>query len=361
MRTYTIQPFFKIDGVGREFRARLLCHLSADDSWDSGLERSDSHPRPVFLSFLGTDSACKALMANLRSGRQAEITPEDQGSGDHKIGFRKSDRLKWQSQEVAPGHTAVTAYLPALFDLDPGLPPERVRFLFMPPGWWTRREAGGSPDPAAALFAAYLDKRTPLPVLHDPSFARRLYDSAAEMRWAHRHQGFRWQRGKLYCFPEPEHNQPPEGFSDALLIDATQDEISVWLRRQLSLHRKERKLSAVERKPLEVVDLLPPADFEAPMIEAIAEPFTPVDERPRYFGQAGHCVSIDGDLWHEPGRCRGAADNCDGKCCGYETDQPQPPKTETEPTVGETRIESNCGILPAPHQPARQLSLLDLF
>lgn len=29
----------------------------------------------------------------------------------------------------------------------------------------------------------------------------------------------------------------------------------------------------------------------------------------------GHCVSIDGDWWHDPGTCRGAVDNCDAKCC----------------------------------------------
>ncbi len=36
-----------------------------------------------------------------------------------------------------------------------------------------------------------------------------------------------------------------------------------------------------------------------------------------YFGIPGHCVSIDGDLWHEPGKCEGSSVNCNGQCCGY--------------------------------------------
>jgi len=32
-------------------------------------------------------------------------------------------------------------------------------------------------------------------------------------------------------------------------------------------------------------------------------------------GIAGHCVTIDGEWWHDPGKCRGAAVNCNGACC----------------------------------------------
>lgn len=39
----------------------------------------------------------------------------------------------------------------------------------------------------------------------------------------------------------------------------------------------------------------------------------------RYFGVAGHCHDIDGWFWHEPGTCKGASVNCNGRCCGYET------------------------------------------
>lgn len=38
---------------------------------------------------------------------------------------------------------------------------------------------------------------------------------------------------------------------------------------------------------------------------------------PRYFGQPGHCYSIDGDWWHEPGKCPAKPD-CRGGCCGVD-------------------------------------------
>lgn len=41
-----------------------------------------------------------------------------------------------------------------------------------------------------------------------------------------------------------------------------------------------------------------------------------------YFGRAGHCFDIDNFLWHEPGRCRGSVDNCDGRCCGIVYHEP---------------------------------------
>jgi len=37
-------------------------------------------------------------------------------------------------------------------------------------------------------------------------------------------------------------------------------------------------------------------------------------------GIPGHCFDADGAEWHEPGRCRGAVVNCDGRCCGPRLD-----------------------------------------
>lgn len=41
-------------------------------------------------------------------------------------------------------------------------------------------------------------------------------------------------------------------------------------------------------------------------------------QRAPSLGVAGHCVSIDGDLWHEPGKCPGSVVNCNGRCCTAE-------------------------------------------
>ncbi len=41
------------------------------------------------------------------------------------------------------------------------------------------------------------------------------------------------------------------------------------------------------------------------------------EEEKEYFGCPGHCFDIDGDLWHEPGSCKGPHFTISGPCCGY--------------------------------------------
>lgn len=45
-------------------------------------------------------------------------------------------------------------------------------------------------------------------------------------------------------------------------------------------------------------------------------PRTDPHPRPEFYGIPGHCISIDGEWWHEPGKCPGAIYNCTGECCG---------------------------------------------
>ena len=51
--------------------------------------------------------------------------------------------------------------------------------------------------------------------------------------------------------------------------------------------------------------------------ELLATPPATTETETEYYGIPGHCFDIDGDRWHEPGECKGAAVNCDGECCGY--------------------------------------------
>jgi hypothetical protein len=60
--------------------------------------------------------------------------------------------------------------------------------------------------------------------------------------------------------------------------------------------------------------LLPLCCFGCPCGSAQPDPA-------RYHGVPGHCFSIDGDLWHDPGECHSngkhlTLDN-DRPCCGY--------------------------------------------
>jgi len=168
----------------RVFSVRLLGLVEADPLWDSG---AADEVRPVWISYLGTESETQAFTANFRGGYKAT-------SGIKTLQILKSAPYRWVTQKV-PGGAITTAYLPDLFHLEPLDPaPPRVRFVFAPPTWWVdraaevlRAELGEEAREAAraALFAAYLDRRTPLPVLGELPFHQQLYRAARETDWLH--------------------------------------------------------------------------------------------------------------------------------------------------------------------------------
>jgi len=168
----------------RVFSVRLLGLVEADPLWDSG---AADEVRPVWISYLGTDSESQAFTANFRGGHKAT-------SGIKKLQILRSAPYRWVTHKI-PGGAITTAYLPDLFHLEPPDPaPPRVRFVFAPPTWWVKRaaealraEVGEEAREAAraALFAAYLDRRTPLPVLGELAFHRQLYRAACKTDWVH--------------------------------------------------------------------------------------------------------------------------------------------------------------------------------
>jgi len=170
----------------RTFRARLLGHLVADALWELG-ETRDATVRPVWLAYFATTGAARPFGANLRAGRRARI-------GEHgpRIQLPKSSGHRWTTQAV-PGGLITVAHLPELFHLDPPVPyAEDVRFVMAPARSWVERQAkllepefGAEAAEAAraALFVAYLDRRTPLPLLRDLRFHLELYRAALEEPW----------------------------------------------------------------------------------------------------------------------------------------------------------------------------------
>ncbi|MFN7970840.1 MAG: hypothetical protein U0166_00560 [Acidobacteriota bacterium] len=141
------------------------------------------------------------------------------------------------SQDATGGAVVTTAFLPDLFQIEPVIPPERVRFISMPPRWWVDREAAKldvafGPDARevaqAALAAAYLDRRTSLPIVNDLRFQLRLLRSLrasaltlkpAENRWSH--QGIAFQ-GMEAC-----------GLEEPVAVDASHDEIAALLKAEV--------------------------------------------------------------------------------------------------------------------------------
>jgi len=158
----------------------------------------------VWVCYAAPPSVARSFTANLRGGARATPTSTAGGIED-SFEIPKSAGLRWMARDV-DGLTVTTAYLPLLFDSEPPVPSDDVRFIFMPPRWWVDARAeelrsfgDGAPDVArAALFAAYLDRRTRLPILQDLAFQRRLFEAAKEEPWVHRPGATRWDRSVLY-------------------------------------------------------------------------------------------------------------------------------------------------------------------
>ncbi len=168
--------------VGRRFTVELLGYLLADSLWDGGGKGSES--RPVFIVYLGSPQESQAFTANFRGGHPAKTASK-------RFRILKSHPHRWTTQATASGDVLTVAYVPDLFHLDPVDPsPRSLRFVFAPTRWWLETQAphfGDFGDPyeaaRAALFSAYLDRRTSLPVLSDTRFHLRLYRAALKTSW----------------------------------------------------------------------------------------------------------------------------------------------------------------------------------
>lgn len=165
----------------REFIAYLVGLVEADSMWEKG---GQGH-RPVWIAYASTPGMARPFTTNLRGGNRVEW---GNGPAAHEcLEIPKSSSHRWMTQETGDGAVITTAYLPELFHLEPIVPPERVTFISMPPRWWVDREASKleptfGPDAReavqAGLFAAYLDRRTALPIPSELGFQLRLYRAA---------------------------------------------------------------------------------------------------------------------------------------------------------------------------------------
>jgi len=217
----------------RVFSVRLLGYIEADRLWETG---ATDDVRPVWISYLGTDSETQAFTANFRVGHKAT-------SGIKRLQILKSAPYRWITHKV-PGGAITTAYLPDLFHLEPVDPAQaQVRFVFAPPTWWIERagealraEVGtDAPEAArAALFAAYLDRRTPLPVLGELAFHQQLYRAACKTDWVHepgsrssyRRQTVLSAQGLGSC-----------GFDELLAVSVPQEKLTEFLIDQTSKYQ----------------------------------------------------------------------------------------------------------------------------
>ena len=184
----------------RRFQASLLTYLTCDPVWDLG--QAGKAQRPIWITYAASHEMCRAFTANLRGGRKAKVS----GCGD-VLEVPKSAPHRWLSERAADGVTVTTAYLANVFELDPGEPQERLAFILMPPCRWLEHQADAlaaefrddAKDVArAALFAAFLDRRSPLPLIHDLRFQLQLYRAALEEPWTQAPRAERHGRGALW-------------------------------------------------------------------------------------------------------------------------------------------------------------------
>lgn len=193
MRDIEIAP--QVEGKGRTFRAVLLASVRADLFWPGGMTATDNE-RPVWAMFAGSEQELRAFMANLTSGRKADM-PKPYGHGDDRMEILRSAGFQTTWQREAEGSIA-TVFLPELFQLDPGLvDPAGIKFIILPTGTLIRRQvldvkplvrhaqvAGHRKvgaeflemcAPLAYIFCAYLDRRTRCPLVSDGRFYMQLF------------------------------------------------------------------------------------------------------------------------------------------------------------------------------------------
>lgn len=183
----------------RVFSVRLLGYLGADSLWDCPV--SGTAIRPIWIAYFGTESEARPFTANFRASRKATTPTRDSFQIPKKAPYR------WTTCKV-PGGVVTVAYLPELFHLDPASPfVEEIRFVFAPGRWWLEREAAAlAPElgeeaweaARAALFAAYLDRRTGWPLVRDLRFHLQLYRAALDAGWVHEATASRRVRSTLY-------------------------------------------------------------------------------------------------------------------------------------------------------------------
>jgi hypothetical protein len=221
----------------RSFEARLLGYLTADGWWVCEAEHHGIHP--VWLSYFGSEQEVRAVTANLRAGKLAEV-------GTTKLEMPRSAGFRWQAEAVAGG-VVVTAWLPWLFALDAvGGSQTQVRFVFAPPRWWLDRQAASLVESfgaeareaaRAALFAAYLDRRTEVPILPDLRFRLRLYRAALEEPWLTQSTAGSYKSSDLRCLDLTQ-----QGLEEPVAVNATSAAIEAFVSLQTQLFLEEEHI-----------------------------------------------------------------------------------------------------------------------
>ena len=331
--TLTIAPRATGNGKGRTFKVSLLGFLTADGYHDKGSSRAY---RPVYLSVAESDAQVRAFVANLRTGREAEVRDAAGNLLPKMLEIPRGIGLRWhfKKMEKPAGVTVATGYLPDLCDLDPGILQEDIRFLFAPPRWWVERELQAPSIQAlpeairreaviGQLFAAFLDKRSPLPIVPDPLFHRRLYVAARGLTWFAEPDGTKDWAPRMFRFP----GTGSDGLELVAGVKVSHEQFENVLRDETARYFAEES----------------PAWLLEPVPEVERVPVRPIALAP---ARNGHRVPVAEEL---------------GPCAPEIVHPQEPEPEEVAVEVDEEAVQASEIVHPLPAMVPRQVSLFDLL
>lgn len=271
------------EGKGRTFMANLIAYVTADTLWE---QSAGDGSRPVWLSYAASEGEVRPFTANLRMGKKAEIGAKETVSWRRKkepyLELLKSVGYEFTTQRFVEG-TVMTAFLPELFRLDPGMvDPQGAKFIVLPPQEWLDNQnvdvdtivshcrslgyidtgllpnGKKRPDyedptwpsealvrqlaPMAPLFVSYLDRRTRAPLIQDARFHTQLLIAALKNGVASLsvEDSYRSARGfgrhAKFCFME-KHTKSA-GLAPGVAFSATHDKIEALLAEEVSVYFK---------------------------------------------------------------------------------------------------------------------------
>ncbi len=260
MRDVVIAP--QQEGKGRSFRATLVAAVEADSLWSGG-ETATDHMRPVWAMFAGSEQELRPFGANLMTGRKVMFADGKRAYGRkarEKLEVLRSAGFATIRQRTLDG-ALLTAYLPDLFQIDPGMvDPAGAKFICMPniadmaaqtievePIARHVERLGHPLDasklralvPLSFLFAAYLDRRTRFPLLADGRFYLQLLCACLKeglASWPAETRSYRQEDfGHHSRFGFSAHAVDDVRLVEPIAFKATHDEIGAILDEQVTL------------------------------------------------------------------------------------------------------------------------------
>lgn len=253
------------EGKGRSFEALALSWVTADRLWEGGF--TSDNIRPIWLMFTASDEQIRAFSANLITGRKADIYGLSETVSTwsrrkpERLELLKSSGYQLTAQKLGNGSTIMTAFLPDLFRLDPGMvDPEGINFCILPSKEWLGRQTVDSITPVrhmlqldpkcdleiilslvtlSYLFAAYLDRRTRCPLINDPRFYLQLLCACLEvglatLSGAKPYSNSTWGRHSMFKFEE--YNTEAVGLLPGLAFKASHADLEKVLSDQTALY-----------------------------------------------------------------------------------------------------------------------------